>query len=174
MRVLLEIFEEVRMLDMGEYWVPGELHWKFRGVWVDKTRNLRFISMPNHPQVRTTGSIREHRLVCEDVLGRILKLTETIHHINGDTLDNRNCNLVLCENNSYHTMLHKRQRALESCGNANWLICMYCKEYDDPKNMKIYKIPKTGANRALHKECRNKKRISDYHKLKGKKQCLTF
>lgn len=51
---------------------------------------------------RTVG-VHVHK--AEAVLGRKLKANEVVHHINGDTLDNRNCNLLICTK-SYHNRLH--------------------------------------------------------------------
>jgi hypothetical protein len=55
--------------------------------------------------VRSGRYIPEHRLKVERVLGRCLRDGEAVHHINGDKLDNRNENLLVCSN-SYHAWLH--------------------------------------------------------------------
>lgn len=45
-----------------------------------------------------------HRLIAEKALGRKLKRTETVHHIDGDKQNNKNNNLLICSN-SYHQWL---------------------------------------------------------------------
>lgn len=55
----------------------------------------RFILSPNHPNKNKGKYVREHRLVMEKYLGRYLKSSEVVHHINHIKLDNRIENLEI-------------------------------------------------------------------------------
>lgn len=58
-------------------------------------------------QVRRGCFALEHRIKVERVLGRRLKHTEEVNHINGVKYDNRNSNLFV-SSHAYHEAWHRR------------------------------------------------------------------
>ena len=64
------------------------------------------IKCENHPYANNLGRVAEHRLVIEKSIGRYLKPTEQVHHINLQKDDNRLENLVLFQSHSDHFKAH--------------------------------------------------------------------
>lgn len=83
-------------------------------------------------------------------MGKELPRKAIVHHVNGDSTDNRNTNLVVCPTQEYHVLLHVRTEALAECGNAALRKCKFCKEWDDPKNLKF-----SPRNAPYHSTCTN-------------------
>jgi len=86
-----------------------------------------------HQYVKQNGEgVAIHRLIAERILGRPLPKAARVHHRDGNPTNNQCSNLVICQDNIYHLLLHQRLRALQACGYAHWRKCVFCKEYDDP------------------------------------------
>ena len=101
---------------------------------------------PGHPRGQY---VLEHILVVESALGHYLRTTADVHHWNRDKADNRNQNLVACQDRAYHMLLHRRLRARAACGHPDWMMCLYCRRWDDPANLSVNRA----GNQAYHKSC---------------------
>jgi len=109
------------------------------------------VRVPNHKRSGSNGYVPRSIIIAEGILGKSLPKGTIVHHygkIDDDT------KIVVCENIAYHNLLHQRQRAYAACGNAGWLKCYICKEYDNPKNLYINARRHSG----YHVHCRREKR----------------
>jgi hypothetical protein len=122
---------------------------------------------PQHPRTNNNGYVFEHLLIAEKVLGRLLPSPAQVHHVNHKRADNRNQNLVICENQEYHFLLHVRERAIQRCGNPNFRSCKYCHQYDDPKA-----LVGVGQN-SFHQACANASYRRLYAERKNKVESVS-
>ncbi len=80
----------------------GETHPQWNGgIQIDQGYvNIKApANFPYPPMITTNGYIRRHRLIMSQHLGRELKRSEIIHHLNGNRQDDRIENLVLTDRN---------------------------------------------------------------------------
>lgn len=83
----------------------------------------------DHPFRDKNNQVREHRLVMETHLGRYLVPAEVVHHLNGNKLDNRLCNLKLLSMQE-HCQAHpekKRHLSKDKHGNNIYWVPKWSK-----------------------------------------------
>ena len=91
-----------------------------------------------------------HRTVAEKALGRPLKSSELVHHIDENKTNNHPSNLLICDN-TYHKLIHARMDMIKdgySPDTHNY--CSYHKEYHTRDRFSFSKTHWTG----LHNTCR--------------------
>lgn len=81
----------------------------------------------HHRSGLSCGNVFEHIVIVERAIGRPLPVKARVHHINEVLTDNRNCNLVVLENQAEHNALHYRLKVLRAGGNP-WTqrLCSGC------------------------------------------------
>ena len=85
--------------------------------------------VPSHPHASASGCVPEHILVVERALGKVLRRSADVHHVDGDEKNNANTNLVVCQDRAYHKFLHVRTRIVKSGGDPNTQhLCSFCQQ----------------------------------------------
>ena len=100
-------------------------------AWKGGTRvhgGRKMFYLPEHPRANGGQYVYEHILIVEKVLGKHLLRKYQVHHVDEDVGNNKNNNLVVCEDHGYHMLLHRRKRAFEACGHVDWRKCWICGE----------------------------------------------
>ena len=102
---------------------------------------------------------RAYRVIAERAVGRPLRETEVVHHIDGDIGNNSTDNLVICPSQAYHMLLHRREKALIATGNANSVQCYLCKSWDAEENVTRVVQKSRNSYFFYHKACA----VNNYH-----------
>ena len=81
-------------------WKGGVTYWRKHGNYAP----IKYVRCPVEysAMARKDNYVMEHRLIVAQHLGRTLKRSEVVHHINHDPTDNRSENLMLFASNTAH------------------------------------------------------------------------
>lgn len=81
---------------------PGPKNPAWRGGRIVDKAGYLLVLVPHHPNANSGGYVREHRLVMEEMLGRLLEPHEVVHHRDGNPQNNSPENLELFQSNGDH------------------------------------------------------------------------
>lgn len=104
----------------------------------------------------------EHVHVAETALCKRLPAGVVVHHVDENRANNKPSNLVICPDDAYHKLLHRRMEALAITGDANKLKCSICKKYDDPQKVKV-----TRKRPPIHPQCARDYANARYARSRG-------
>lgn len=130
----------------------GPNHPQWRGGRHEDTQGYIRLLRPGHARANVNGYVLEHVLLAQRALGRPIPKGSEVHHANGNPGDNQPGNLVLCEDRAYHKLLHRRFRAFMNCGHVDWVRCIHCLRWEDPKKGDFYISPSPRFS-AQHRQC---------------------
>ena len=86
-----------------------------------------WIWAPGHPRAKSKR-MQEHILIAEKALGRYIPREVEVHHFDEVRGHNENNNLVICQDQQYHALLHRRARVLRAGGDPNTQqLCCSCR-----------------------------------------------
>jgi hypothetical protein len=125
-------------------------HAQRRRDWRGQEHGYVVLYRPEHPNANKAGYVKEHVVVAAEAMGKPLPKGADVHHVSGDRSDNRNRNLVVCQDRAYHFLLHVRKKALDACGNPDWRACCLCHRYSPVEQLSMQR------NSGKHPECARK------------------
>lgn len=128
---------------------------KWRGGRLTINTGYILVLCKDHPRANRHGYVLEHILIAERALGHYLPGGAAVHHVDGNKSNNTHANLVICQDNVYHALLHKRERAHRATGDPHKRHCPDC---DTWKEQEDFPAKKHG----VCKEC-NIVRTRDYY-----------
>lgn len=133
-----------------------ENHPNWKGGRYLSTDGYCYVLARGHPFATKQGYIREHRLVMEKKISRYLRQGEEVHHINGNTQNNKIENLHL-----YLKGDHSRLTNIKDLSGYSCFLCMSKETYIRKHNNRPhwFKYGENKDKRICHK-CYN----NNYHK----------
>lgn len=113
----------------------------------------------------------DYVLKIESILGKELPKGVVVHHVDENHRNNKNSNLVVCENQAYHMLLHQRQRVVAAGGDPNTqAICGKCKEAKDIADFYLQKSGRKVGRTTSY--CRSCVKLVDKSRTRRKQEAV--
>jgi len=107
------------------------------------------------------GAKREHVLVAEKALGHPLPAGAQVHHVDNDGRNNANRNLVICQDASYHKLLHTRTLVVRAGGDPNTeKFCGDCRRAKPWSAFHVRTHNQTSGRQSVCKDCQRLREVS--------------
>jgi len=153
---------------------------------VKRGEHCRFVKSHSSRHVTTNGykhktgaagqSSQLHVIRAEAALGRPLPVGVQVHHVDGD-IGSRTARLVICQDQAYHLLLHRRARIIKAGGNPNTQhICRVCRLVKDITQFPANRSKPCGLSyecrscRAVFEKSRSKRYRS--HRVRSKRKAI--
>ncbi len=105
----------------------GPNHPRWRGAIKVRRDGRKLIYSPERGTGNSGYFCFEYILIAERALGKSLPKKAVVHHVDEDSTNNGHGNLVICQDQSYHKLLHARADVIRRGGNPNTeRICTKC------------------------------------------------
>jgi hypothetical protein len=129
-------------------------------VFADKGTHETYLTTDGY--LRYHGGDYVHRVIVEEALRKKLPVGAVVHHIDYDRTNNNTNNLIVCQNQAYHKLLHALQRVVDLGGDPN--LDAYCSYHQCLHRKELFSPVKKRWN-ALNNRCREA--TNEYRRLRG-------
>jgi hypothetical protein len=128
------------------------------GPYIEPRRGHVRLYLPEHANANRSGCVYEHTVIAARALGKRVPVGVVVHHVDYNGGNNTPRNLVICQDQGYHLLLHHRTDAFRATGNANMRKCGYCHQWNLPGAEGFYST----EGRSYHRACLRVYRAKKY------------
>lgn len=130
----------------------------------ERQSGYRLVQAPEHPRASSHGYVLEHVVIAERALGKPLPVGAQVHHVDENTLNNANTNLVICQDVAFHKLLHIRANVVRAGGDPNTQrVCSTCRVLKPIES--FWKASQRVCD-GLQRRCKDCCRKHDYHRVR--------
>jgi hypothetical protein len=116
------------------------------------TWRYKAVTIHGHARADSQGHVLVHVLVAETALGHPLPKKAIVHHVDEDPSNNANRNLVICQDQAYHKLLHVRANIVRAGGHPDTEnVCTCCRLV---KPLEAFSLMRKNKSTGRRNECR--------------------